>query len=300
MDTKINSRFHPLANVFPLIGGEEFAELVEDVRANGLFSPVVMFEGKILDGRNRYLACQQLGIPHTEKQFTGEDAAAYVWSANAVRRQLTASQKALAAAKISDAKVGYNQDGQPTGTGARVRVPVTTIGDAARMAGVGRRTVEEAKRVLTSAVDEVVAAVEEGELSVHTAERVSQLPADEQTRIMATTPAREIHKVVPGNRSPRKESRPVVHTTETPEDEEPQGVGRGNVGPKVALTRMLEKSSSEGAKLRARNWAENMDVIPELDTDLVAAFVKDLRAENRANTQLIKLIELSLKKNLES
>ena len=46
-------QFHPLANLFPLIEGDEFAALVEDVRANGLLVPIVLHEGMILEGRNR-------------------------------------------------------------------------------------------------------------------------------------------------------------------------------------------------------------------------------------------------------
>src|SRR5262249_31341714 len=48
---------HPLAAPFPLIEGEEFAELVEDLRKNGLLNPVVVYQDKILDGRNRERGC---------------------------------------------------------------------------------------------------------------------------------------------------------------------------------------------------------------------------------------------------
>ena len=52
---------HPAAALFPLlpIGGPEFGELVTDIDAHGLLQPIVLHEGQVLDGRNRYRACRQ-------------------------------------------------------------------------------------------------------------------------------------------------------------------------------------------------------------------------------------------------
>jgi ParB-like chromosome segregation protein Spo0J len=88
--------FHPLANMFPLLEGGEFAALVEDVQAHGLHEPVVLFEDMILDGRNRYRACTAAGIEprYREKSFGSHaEAARYVISANIHRRHLTAEQR---------------------------------------------------------------------------------------------------------------------------------------------------------------------------------------------------------------
>lgn len=54
--------FHPIANCWRLIEGERFTELVDDIRTNGLREPIVLFEDKILDGRNRYRACREAGV----------------------------------------------------------------------------------------------------------------------------------------------------------------------------------------------------------------------------------------------
>ena len=52
--------FHPIANVFPLVKGEEFKQFKKDIKTNKLREPIVIYEGKILDGRNRYNACKEL------------------------------------------------------------------------------------------------------------------------------------------------------------------------------------------------------------------------------------------------
>jgi ParB-like chromosome segregation protein Spo0J len=95
--------FHELANKFPLMEGKEFQELVEDVRVHRVREPITLFEGKILDGRNRYRAAKEAGIElmHGEFYTLGEGVApqAFVISANYHRRHLTADQKRAAIAE---------------------------------------------------------------------------------------------------------------------------------------------------------------------------------------------------------
>jgi ParB-like chromosome segregation protein Spo0J len=97
--------FHPLSEMFPLMEGKEFDDLVADIGAHGLSEPITLFEGKILDGRNRYRALRTLERGLEESQsvnFTEawpNAARAYVISQNLHRRHLSIKQrKAIAAA----------------------------------------------------------------------------------------------------------------------------------------------------------------------------------------------------------
>ena len=80
--------FHPLQTSSPWSKGQDFAELVADIREHGLHEPIVLFEGKILDGRNRYRACGAAGIEPTFTVYQGDDPVAYVISLNLRRPAL--------------------------------------------------------------------------------------------------------------------------------------------------------------------------------------------------------------------
>jgi hypothetical protein len=71
-------------------------KMAEDIKAHGQRLPIILFEGKILDGRNRYLACKMAGVwPFYKELPDGEDPVAYAESMNLPRRDLTVSQRAM-------------------------------------------------------------------------------------------------------------------------------------------------------------------------------------------------------------
>ena len=93
--------WHPAANMFPLMSKsdeKEFDGLVSNLRVTGLLNPIVLFEGKVLDGRNRLLACKEAGIPprFVDWDGTGGSPEEWVVAQNLSRRSLTIDQKAVA------------------------------------------------------------------------------------------------------------------------------------------------------------------------------------------------------------
>jgi len=106
-DSRNSLQFHPLADIFPLMEGEEFDALVADIKANGLYLPIELYDGMILDGRNRYRAVRALGWhpdrieeqtltagpSGTDTHLRVDDPVAYVISKNIHRRHLTAEEK---------------------------------------------------------------------------------------------------------------------------------------------------------------------------------------------------------------
>lgn len=102
--------FHELSNIFPLMEGEEFDRLVDDIDKNGLLEPIVLFDGKILDGRNRYRACMKLGRRPTFKKYPNRvDAFDYVVAENIRRRHLNTTQIALIGEEMYERRIRAKQ-----------------------------------------------------------------------------------------------------------------------------------------------------------------------------------------------
>ena len=85
---------HPAADRMPAMDDERLAELANDIRANGLRNEIVLYEGMILDGRNRQRACQIAGVPPRYTSLDSDaDPYAFVWSQNGERRDLDPLQR---------------------------------------------------------------------------------------------------------------------------------------------------------------------------------------------------------------
>ncbi len=94
-------RAHPAADLFPLMTDDELAKLADDIRAQGQLVPIVTHDGLILDGRNRWLACERAGVTPRTVAWTGQGSPAmWVISMNLQRRHLTPSQRAAIAVDV--------------------------------------------------------------------------------------------------------------------------------------------------------------------------------------------------------
>ena len=187
--------YHPLADIFPLIDGAEFSALRDDIAAHGVREPVVLFEGAILDGRNRYRAAQAAGVDCPMTEYRGDDAAAFVVSLNIHRRHLTESQRAMAASKLANLAHGQRADQRaarpenlPIFPEEKTKPAPVSQSEAAKLLNVSDRSLRTAKKVQEEAPQEVVKAVEAGHISVSLAAQVAELPDDVQAEVAAVEP----------------------------------------------------------------------------------------------------------------
>jgi ParB-like chromosome segregation protein Spo0J len=180
---------HPFADAFPMMTDQEHAELVADIKANGLEELIRLYDGKILDGRNRYRAVLELGLNLADYIVendclicTDKEALAYVISKNLVRRHLTTSQRAMVAADL--ATLSHGQRKSDTSNDV-------SQADAAKLLHVSLPTTQRARKVIEKGPPELSAAVRAGDVSVSGA--VAQIKAAASNG--ETEPAAQVAKI---------------------------------------------------------------------------------------------------------
>jgi ParB-like chromosome segregation protein Spo0J len=164
---------HWTADIFPLNEGD-IERIAEDIQANGQQRPITVWKGEILDGRTRFAACKKLGIePFIEEYVpingppTDEEFLVFSWSMNEVRRHLTTSQRACAAAEIIERlpEEAKGKGGKRRGTNAD-----NSIGKTVERFKVHHETVRQARDLLRGAPEEF-ALVKAGKKTVADAHR---------------------------------------------------------------------------------------------------------------------------------
>jgi ParB-like chromosome segregation protein Spo0J len=206
---------HPAAELFPLMSHTELSQLAEDIRAHGQREPCLVYQGQLLDGRNRWRACELLGLAPKVckiKESHKFDPLQYVLSKNLRRRHLSQSQRAMVAARAKSlyqkrarqrqsegGKLGGKLAGRGRSKTTADRVP-ENLPEASRdsrdQAGAGLKvsgkSVDHATTVLTRGSRKLQLAVDAGQVAVSRAAVIAKAaPKHEQlTKASETTKRR--------------------------------------------------------------------------------------------------------------
>jgi hypothetical protein len=186
--------WHPYAEIFPMMPDEDLEQLANDIEANGQVTPIQLYGGKILDGRNRYRAIEMINsrrLTHDKQpialtygtysnEVTPEQdtkALNFVKSANLNRRDLTMQDKLKIAIKLQESYAEIakaqeqlrkskndfceSQKSPPT-------TPIHSDKQAAKEVGIGQQTLSRFKAI-NQASPELGSAVLEGKKTVNAA-----------------------------------------------------------------------------------------------------------------------------------
>lgn len=177
----VKERACPEANVLPMASERELLDMATDIGASGLLDEIVMADGLILDGRNRWVACQLARVEPKVTAWDGQGSRMdFVLSKNLHRRHLDAGQKAAAAAEAMPIYEAEAKERQGTRSDLVELIPPSDSGKARDFAAeqfdVNPRYVQDAKRFKDNS-PEVFDRVKSGEWSIPQARQAERIQA---------------------------------------------------------------------------------------------------------------------------
>ena len=186
-------KIHPAADALPLLGEDEGASLLADIKAHGLRERIKLWSDHdrstlwLVDGRNRTRAAAAAGLSAEDTlewvSFADDaEVARYVFSLNLERRHLNSSQRAMAGARLLPMFEEAARERQAHGKTAPGQTLVANLpqafdgrkarDDAAAALNTSARSVARAKKVLTDA-PELASLVDAGQLPVSAAAKLA-------------------------------------------------------------------------------------------------------------------------------
>lgn len=152
---------HPVADLLPEMTAGEYAYLRDSISANGLREPVTLHrDGRLIDGRHRARACEELGLPLPTRVFEGSDAEIleFVLDLNLQRRHLSETQRAAIAAELPALRQGARTD--------LASIEAKSQSERADLLNVSRSAVQRAEIVRERGIPELFQAIKRDRLPV--------------------------------------------------------------------------------------------------------------------------------------
>jgi ParB-like chromosome segregation protein Spo0J len=185
--------FHEIANLLPLMPPSELSELAADIKTYGQREPIYTFHGKIIDGRNRFLACEKVGLKPIFREWDGKGSlVAFVVSENVKRRHLNSTQRAVigeAAEELFRKEARQRQAHGKTSRGRSLteKFPEAIKGEArekaAKAVGTNAHYITDVKAI-KQAAPELVSLMREGKATVEEVKLLKALPPDDRKAIV--------------------------------------------------------------------------------------------------------------------
>jgi hypothetical protein len=283
-------RQHPLSAAFPAMSDEDYIALKDSIESIGVQNAITLFDGMVIDGWHRWRAATELCMNCPTQTLGDVDPRDFVLAQNKARRHVTAAQMAMAIAAVySWRPVGANQHGGS----ALSADPSKSTSELAAIAGVGTRTIEQAKAVI-SATREVQAAVKAGEIGLPKAAAIAKLPQDEQATAIKQPLARKPRSPATAKRGRKPGARPT-----SPEADQNAHDAHGDTNMADLLTETqseLEAAQRTIAAMKADDkaaeiakWQRIADVATR-EKDMTQAKLVEREAEIKRHVNALRLI----------
>jgi ParB-like chromosome segregation protein Spo0J len=253
---------HRICLLIPSADDDELQDLTDDIRAHGLIAPIVLFEGMILDGRNRAAACERASIAPRYVSFEGgrEDALILVVSHNLKRRHLTKQAIADALVAAEDFNLHYTlaepaaaaeaaADGPEAQSVIKITEPKTASSrKLAQAAGrvVSHVMIAATRKVKEKGEPELQEAVKRGRIGVQDAAKAADLPPEQQ-------------KAIAGSPKPRRAAAEAAEAAKSAVSRAGGAAPRGGIDRHAALRKAWEGANAlrglwDTADDRTKEW----------------------------------------------
>ena len=163
-------------NLIPPLSAEEYGLLEKSVIEEGCRDSLVVWNGVLVDGHNRYEICRKHGIKFevTEKEFESRDhAKEWIIKNQFGRRNLSAYDRAILALKLKGLFQDKAREKQRESGGAvpqkSAKPPIDTRKELANVAGVSHDTIHKVEKIEEKASEEVKKKLKQGELTINKA-----------------------------------------------------------------------------------------------------------------------------------
>lgn len=176
MELKIDDEFQDLV---PPLQQEEYDLLEKSILEEGCRDALVIWNGFVIDGHNRYRICSKHGIEFdvVEKEFDGrEDTKAWIITNQFARRNLSPYQRCELALELEDiykekAKEKQKEHGgtAPGKTLNQKSDEVNTNKELSKIAGVSHDTMSKAKKIKKETPENIKQKLRQGDLTINKA-----------------------------------------------------------------------------------------------------------------------------------
>ena len=174
---------HALSAAFPSMSEEELQNLKDSIDVIGVQNPIVIYEGKIIDGWHRYKVANELRLPCPVVHLADDvDPQDFVLANNKARRHLNRGQIAMAYTKV------YQWHPQGKTSKPLLSKGLKSADELAKLSGTSKSSIEQAKSVLKNGAKPVQEAVQNGKISLRRGAKISRLDLESQFKALTEPP----------------------------------------------------------------------------------------------------------------
>jgi len=205
MELKVDPEFKTL---IPSLSEDEYKQLEESILSEGCRDALVLWDGVLIDGHNRYEICTKHGIPFktTEKPFESRnDVEIWMLQNQLGRRNLNSYVKADLILQLEERfkaigkenqklksfvkQVEISKDGSPNSVNHVSKYsPMDSQKELAKIAGVSHDTIARVKAIKEKAPEQLKNKVKSGEISINQAytevKRIDKLAPEQLKKVL--------------------------------------------------------------------------------------------------------------------